>query len=234
MADGRVLRMSGGEAVYTELRRRIINLDLAPGSRLKEQELAEQLQVSRTPLREAIKLLLAEDLLQQLPAGGVVVPPLAVRDIEELYTCRAALEGIQAAEAARMAVAGDLIAMNAIVERNALLVGFADDAMELGHSLHARIGVIADNTWANRLHQQVDGHMSRYRTLSNSTQERREKALAEHRAIVAAISAREPDLAGRLARDHVLAARDQAIRVISRGDFVSGASVIADIDRRRQ
>ena len=76
--------------------------------------------------------------------------------------------------------------------------------------------------------------MSRYRTLTNSTQDRRDQALEEHRAIVAAISAREPDLAGRLARDHVLAARDQAIRVISRGDFVSGASVIADIDRRRQ
>ena len=189
---------------------------------MKEQELAEQLQVSRTPLREAIKLLLAEDLLQQLPAGGVVVPPLAVRDIEELYTCRAALEAIQAAEAARKAVAADLTAMNAIVERNALLVGFADDAMELGHRLHALIGDIADNAWANRLHEQVDGHMSRYRTLTNSTQQRRETALEEHRAIVAAISAGEPDLAGLAARDHVLAARDQAIRVISTGDFVTG------------
>ena len=214
--------MSGGEAVYTELRKRILSLELAPGSRLKEMDLAEQLQVSRTPLREAIKLLLAEDLLEQLPAGGVVVPVLAVRDIEELYTCRAALEAIQAAEAARKAVTADLAAMNAIVERNALLVGFADDAMELGHSLHARIGDIADNTWASRLHQQVDGHMSRYRTLTNITQERREKALEEHRAIVAAISARKPDLAGRAARDHVLAARDQAIRVISTGDFVTG------------
>ena len=221
--------MSGGEAVYAELKKRILSLELAPGARLKEVDLADQLQVSRTPLREAIKLLLAEDLLEQLPAGGVVVPTLAIRDIEELYTCRAALEAIQAAEAARKAVAADLTAMNAIVERNALLVGFADDAMELGHSLHARIGVIADNTWANRLHQQVDGHMSRYRTLTNSTQERREKALAEHRAIVAAISAREPDLAGRLARDHVLAAREQAIRVISRRDFVTGSAVIADI-----
>jgi DNA-binding GntR family transcriptional regulator len=221
--------MSGGEAVYAALRKRILSLELPPGARLKEVDLADQLQVSRTPLREAIKLLLAEDLLEQLPAGGVVVPILAIRDIEELYTCRAALEAIQAAEAARKAGAADLTELNAIVERNALLVGFADDAMELGHSLHARIGGIADNTWANRLHQQVDGHMSRYRTLTNSTQERREKALADHRAIVAAIAAREPDLAGRLARDHVLAAREQAIRVISRRDFVTGSAVIADI-----
>ena len=219
MAPERVLRVSGGEAVYTDLRRRILNLELAPGSRLKEQDLAEQLQVSRTPLREAIKLLLAEDLLEQLPAGGVVVPPISVRDIEELYTCRAALEAVQAADAARKATAADLTAMNSIVERNALLVGFPDDAMELGHSLHKRIGVIADNTWANRLHRQVDGHMSRYRRLTNSTQERRDQALVEHRAIVAAISARKAGRAGTVARDHVLAARDQAIRVMSLGEF---------------
>ena len=82
----------------------------------------------------------------------MVVPPISVRDIEELYTCRAALEAVQAAEAARKATDADLTAMNSILDRNALLVGFPDDAMELGHSLHERIGVIADNTWASRLH----------------------------------------------------------------------------------
>ena len=103
MAREKMLRASGGEVVYAELKQRILNLEIAPGQRLKESELAEELRVSRTPLREAIKLLLAEDLLEQLPTGGVVVPNLAVRDIDELYTCRAALEGIMAAEAARQA-----------------------------------------------------------------------------------------------------------------------------------
>jgi len=218
----RVMRVSGGAAVYTELRRRILTLDLAPGSRLKETELAEQLQVSRTPLREAIKLLLAEDLLEQLPAGGVVVPRLTVRDIEELYTCRAALEAIQAADAARKVTPADLIVLNSILERNALLVRRADDAMELGHAFHEHIGVIADNTWANRLHEPVDGHMSRYRKLTNSTQERREHALQEHLAIYAALSARNAQRASKLARDHVLAARDQALRVMSLRDFAVG------------
>ena len=220
MARDKVLRISGGEVVYAELKRQILNLDLAPGQRLKESELADELQVSRTPLREAIKLLLAEDLLQQLPTGGVVVPNLAVRDIEELYTCRAALEAIQAGDATRKASDDDLTAMRAIVDRNALLVEFAEDAMTLGHSLHELIGNIAGNTWASRLHEQVDGHLTRYRKLTNSTQDRRNRALEEHRAIVAAITARDPDKAARVAHDHVLAARDQALSVIQLGDYL--------------
>ena len=66
----RMRRASGGQLVYTELRRRILDLELEPGQRLYEPELAAELQVSRTPLREALRLLLAEDLLDQLPTGG--------------------------------------------------------------------------------------------------------------------------------------------------------------------
>lgn len=222
MPRARVVRMSGGDAVYSELRRQILNLELAPGSRLKETELAEQLQVSRTPLREAIKLLLAEDLLEQLPAAGVAVPKLSTRDIHELYTCRAVLEAVQAAEAAEKATDADVAALRGIVERNALLVQLAEDAMETGHSLHGLISDIADNAWANRLHQQVDGHMSRYRTLSNSTQERRDQALEEHRALVDAIAERDPDRSANVARDHVLAARDQALSVLQLRDYAAG------------
>jgi DNA-binding GntR family transcriptional regulator len=221
MSKARVVRMSGGDAVYTELRRRILDLDLAPGTRLKETELAEQLQVSRTPLREAIKLLLAEDLLEQLPAAGVAVPKLSARDIHELYTCRAALEAIQAAEAARKANSSHIAALRGIVERNALLVHLAEDAMNTGHSLHDLIGDIADHTWASRFHEQVDGHMTRYRKLSNSTQERRDQALQEHRDLVEAIATRDADHSARVARDHVLAARDQALSVLELSHYAA-------------
>ena len=97
----RMRRASGGQLVYSELRRRILSLELEPGQRLYEPELAASLQVSRTPLREALRLLLAEDLIDQLPTGGMVVRPLTAGDIEELYSVRAALEGLMAAEAAR-------------------------------------------------------------------------------------------------------------------------------------
>lgn len=214
MAVAKIQRASGGQVVYSELKRQILNLELTPGQRLYEPELARQMQVSRTPLREALRLLIAEDLLEQLSTGGVVVPVLAVREIEELYTVRAALEGLQAREATLKATGAELAELAGIVERNALLVSYPTDAMDLGHSFHALIGTIADNAWASRLHGQIDGHMSRYRTYTNRTQARREAALGEHQTILEALIARDPDRAGHLARDHALAAREEAIRAI--------------------
>ena len=63
--------------------------------------------------------------------------------------------------------------------------------------------------------------MTRYRKLSNSTQERRNQALQEHRDIVDAIAARDPDRAAQVARDHVLAARDQALSVLQLSDYAA-------------
>jgi len=197
----RMRRASGGQLVYTELRRRILELELEPGQRLYEPELAAELQVSRTPLREALRLLLAEDLLDQLPTGGMVVRPLSTEDIEELYGVRAALEGLMAAEAARRVTDADARRLADLVERNARHVGDAEDAM-------ARHG------WAGRLHAQVDGHMSRYRAFTNQSQERRSAALGEHRAILEAIVGRDPEAARVRAEEHVLAARGVAIDAI--------------------
>lgn len=210
----RMRRASGGQLVYAELRRRILSLELQPGQRLYEPELAATLQVSRTPLREALRLLLAEDLIDQLPTGGMVVRPLAASDIEELYSVRAALEGLMTGEAARRLTDDDVAVLRGLVERNARMVGDAEDAMRAGHDLHLRIAEVAGHGWARRLHAQVDGHMSRYRPFTNESQDRRTAALAEHRAIVEALVARDADEARRLAESHVLAARDVALEAI--------------------
>ncbi len=210
----RMRRASGGQLVYAELRRRILSLELEPGQRLYEPELAAALEVSRTPLREALRLLLAEDLVDQLPTGGMVVRPLTASDIEELYGVRAALEGLMTGEAARRLTDDDAAALRRLLDRNERLVGHADDAMRAGHELHLRIADIAGHGWASRLHAQVDGHMSRYRPFTNETQERRTAALQEHREIIAALTARDPDEARRRAESHVLAARDVALDAI--------------------
>ena len=210
----RMRRASGGQLVYAELRRRILSLELEPGQRLYEPELATALQVSRTPLREALRLLLAEDLVDQLPTGGMVVRPLTASDIEELYGVRAALEGLMTGEAARRLTDDDAAALRRLLDRNERLVGNADDAMRAGHDLHLRIAGIAGHGWASRLHAQVDGHMSRYRPFTNESQARRTAALQEHREIVAALTERDPDEARRRAESHVLAARDVALDAI--------------------
>jgi DNA-binding GntR family transcriptional regulator len=207
-------RASGGQVVYGELKRRILTLDLPPGRRLFEPELSQQLQVSRTPLREALRLLLAEDLVEQLPTGGMVVRSLSSDEIYELYTVRAALEGLIAAEAAERMTDDSAAALTGLLARNERLVEFADDAMNAGHDFHLEIAEIAAHNWATRLHQQVDGQMARYRAFTNQSQLRRTSALEEHRGILDALIKRDAPEARRLAEAHVLAARDTALAAI--------------------
>ncbi|MCY1676536.1 GntR family transcriptional regulator [Pseudarthrobacter sp. SL88] len=208
-------RNTGAHVVYAELKRRILCLDLKPGERIYEPAMATALQVSRTPLREAIRRLISENLLEQQPTGGVVVPVLDEAEISELYEVRAAVESLMARNACLKATPADLGELHGILARNAALVEFADDAMQQGMALHARIALIAGNSWAGRFHEQVASQMERYRHYTNSTQRRRDQALAQHRALVEAIAAGDPERAAKVAFEHVMGARDAAVRALS-------------------
>ena len=113
--DGGMQRASGAQLVYGELRERILNLSLEPGARLHEAELAAELAVSRTPLREALRMLLAEDLVEQLPTGGMLVRRLDLQDMRELYAVRAALEGLAVREACQRLTDADLEVLGSLV-----------------------------------------------------------------------------------------------------------------------
>jgi DNA-binding GntR family transcriptional regulator len=213
--SGATTRNTGADFVYGELKRQILSLELKPGERVYEPAMASALQVSRTPLREAIRRLISESLLEQQPTGGVLVPALDEAAISELYEVRAAMESLMARNACLKATLADIDALEAILERNAAMVGFADEAMKQGMSLHGKIAKIAGNAWARRFHDQISNQMERYRHFTNSTQERRDQALAQHRTLVAAVAAGDPDQAARIAFDHVIGARDAAVRAMS-------------------
>lgn len=204
-------RRSGAQFVYEELLARIQDMRLEPGRRLHEAELATSLGVSRTPLREALRLLLAEDLLEQLPTGGMVVRRLSPRDAAELYAVRARLEGLVAAGAAERAEPADVGRLTSLLQRNEALAGLADGAMESGHAIHVEIERIADHSWASRVLAQIEGQLARYRRFSNASPERRAAALEEHRGIIEAIAASDPATAAARAEEHVLAAREATV-----------------------
>ncbi|MDQ0662166.1 DNA-binding GntR family transcriptional regulator [Arthrobacter ulcerisalmonis] len=215
-------RNTGAHVVYAELKRRILALELKPGERIYEPAMAAALHVSRTPLREAVRRLISESLLEQQPTGAVLVPALDEAAISDLFEVRAAMESLMARNACLRATEADLEALRGILARNAAMVEFADDAMQQGMSLHAKIAEIAGNTWARRFHVQITGHMERYRHFTNSTQQRRDQALVQHGTLVDAIAAGKPDKAARIAFDHVMAARDAALRAMS-GDSAAGS-----------
>lgn len=212
-------RNTGAHYVYGELKRRILDLELKPGERLYEPAMAAALRVSRTPLREAIRRLISESLLEQQPTGGVVVPALDETVISELYSVRAALESLMAREACAKATKADIEALEGIVERNAALVHFADETMKHGTALHAKIASIAGNSWARRFHDQISSQMERYRYFTNNAQQRRDVALAEHRVLLDAIAGGDPEEAARIAFSHVIGAKDEALRAISGRDL---------------
>lgn len=208
-------RNTGAHFVYSELKRQILTLELKPGERIYEPAMAAALQVSRTPLREAIRRLISESLLEQQPTGGVLVPTLDEAAISELYEVRAAMESLMARNACLKATAADIEELRGILARNAAVVEFADDAMQQGIALHSKIARIAGNSWARRFHDQISSQMERYRHFTNSTRERREQALAQHRTLVDAIAAGDAGKAAQMAFDHVLGARDAAVRAIA-------------------
>ena len=171
---------SGGQLVYTELRRRILDLELRLGQRSKSRSSRPSSVVSRTCC-EALRLL-AEDLLDQLPTGGMV-RALSATEIEELYSVRAVLEGLMAAEAAaaRLDAAGEERLLAGRPERAAGRA--AGGRHERRSRLPPRHRRGRRAPWASRLHGQVDGQMARYRAFTNQSQERRSAALSEHQAI---------------------------------------------------
>ena len=208
-------RNTGAHVVYAELKRQILNLELKPGERIYEPAMATALQVSRTPLREAIRRLISESLLEQQPTGGVMVPALDEKVISELYDVRAALESLMAREACAKASSADLDELRGIVARNAAMVEFADEAMKYGVALHAAIARMAGNSWAQRFHEQIASQVERYRYFTNNAPERRDEALANHRLLVEAIASKDAEKAAKVAFDHVIGARDETLRVIS-------------------
>lgn len=214
MAGAATIRGSGGQYAYVELRRRILSLEIPPGTRLFEESVAVSLGVSRTPVREALRQLVSENLLERQPTGGLAVPQLDSREIAELYDVRASLESLMAGEAARKATDDDVRELEGIVARNAALVDFPDEAMRTGGALHTAIAEIAGNSWALRLHAQVSSQMERYRRFTNNSQARRYAALAQHQSIARLVGARDVEGATRMAHQHVIDARDEAVRAI--------------------
>lgn len=199
-------RASGAQVVYDALRRRISSQELAPGQRLNEAELAASLSVSRTPLREAMRMLLAEGLVQQLPTGGMVVAPLDPQDMRELYVVRAALEGVVAREACEHLSADDEAELEKLLDQMQLLVAYPQEVHRLGNLFHLRLLAASGNRRAAQLLEQLRGHLLRYQTLSTRSESRRHDAVAQHRAIFDALRHKEADEAERLMRDHVMTA----------------------------
>ena len=191
------------DVAYDILRQAIISNKLAPGVRLLEEHLARELNVSRTPLREALKVLENEGFVQRLLSGGYQVASLSDKELDNLYSIRLALEGLAARQAAERVTQETL---DMIEEWNDQMKSYwlkqrNEEALQAGRSFHAEIYRASQNENLAILLQRLGDQIARYRYYSII--HRVPEAHEDHSAILAALRAHDPDRAEALSRAHV-------------------------------
>lgn len=161
------------EVLAVELARaladRIVFLELAPGARITEEEVCGSYKVSRSPVREAFRLLEAEGLVIRASRRGVRVTPVGLADLEDVYTCRIALEGLAAAAAVRHLGTADLEALHALMARMEAALGARDARAFFDHNVAflRRIHEAAHNPTLMRLLGGIDRQTLRYRYIAH-------------------------------------------------------------------
>ncbi|WP_127806137.1 GntR family transcriptional regulator [Hydrogenophaga sp. NH-16] len=210
------------DEVAAKLRDRIFAGDLAPGRFIDEPALCAELAISRTPLREALKVLTAEGLVRHEPRRGCFVSEITERDLDEIFPVIALLEGRCAFEAATNATDADLAALEQLHDRlqRSAKAKRITEYYETNYAIHEAIIVLANNRWL----AQVIGDLRKIVKLARLQQlhapGRLEQSLSEHMAVYAALKARDAEGAEAAMRTHLIrqrvALRDLARLHISR------------------
>ncbi|MFI6941463.1 GntR family transcriptional regulator [Streptomyces sp. NPDC050418] len=198
------------DIVGEQIRHRIYDGSLPPGTRLVEQELAARYEVSRLPVREALRILHHEGLVEYLPTRGVVVRTLDRRQVSELYDIREALESLAARQAAERVALGAPNGLTATLEQ-AGAAAAADDtaATHAANSrLHDEITTLCDNAMLAATLEPIVG---RVRWLRHRIEDF-PHIHAEHEALARAIVAGDPERAATAAGEHVRASRERTLR----------------------
>lgn len=193
------------EEVAQAIRDRIRSGQFRPGQRLSESELVRQFGVSRTPIRHAIATLGSEGFLTVLPNRGAVVSSLSTRDLEEIYTVVAGLEGLAAHLALELVTSSDLDEMDRVNQllRTREYVDSPNRYLDADIRFHRTYLLRCPNERLKRLIQHQLAVIHRYRILSHSIRERLVTSVDEHSHIVAAFRSRDPSAVRRHVEEHI-------------------------------
>ena len=196
------------DVVFETLRDAIITQVLKPGERLMEIQLADEMGVSRTPVREAIRKLELEGLVVMVPRKGAYVAGVSMKDIHEVYEVRAALEMLAVSLAAERITDEELDALERQVLRESEAEANADEhsldnIIYIDSSFHDIIYQAAHNQRLVQFVNILQEQLQRFRAASLSRPGRSKTALEEHKQIVEALAERNGELAAKLAKEHI-------------------------------
>lgn len=202
---GPIVRTSLHGGVVTRLRDMIIEGLLKPGTRVPERELCDRFGVSRTPLREALKVLASEGLVTLLPNRGAVITKLSPRDVRDTLAVMGNLEAM-AGELA-CARASDAQIAEVLAIHAEMLSCYSDgrllDYFKANQAIHNRIIALADNTALSLVHPILSARMRRMRYLGNERTGRWAQAVAEHEAFMRSLLRRDGKALGAQLRQHL-------------------------------
>jgi DNA-binding GntR family transcriptional regulator len=203
------------QEVAERLRQRIFAHELTPGTWIDEQKLAEEYGISRTPLREALKVLASEGLVDLRPRRGCYVTEISRQDTDDIFPLMALLEGRCAAEAVKRAKPADISTLKAIHEKleSAARDGRIDAFFESNQEFHKKIQELSGNRWLLSVIQDLRKVLKLSRLHSLSLEGRLQQSLDEHRLIMAALQAGDAVKAEKLMHDHLLSGREALAKI---------------------
>lgn len=211
------------EQVYQFLKEKICSGEYHPGQKLQELALASELQVSRSPVREALRRLGADGLVEEVPNKGVSVKVYTTKDMDEIYELRLMMEN----QAIERIPAQQLQAMEGFLRS---LVSDMQEAYErqnqqnyirLDTELHRALVQNCGNALLFQLYDRLDSQIRQFRRFSLENTDRRADSVMEHRRIIDLLLAGDREGAKAENRTHLLLARDQVIACLDRQNAIS-------------
>ncbi len=216
LRDGAPLTQSLPEQIAAQLSERIVSGAYTPGQRIMEQAIAEEFEVSRGPVREALRLLEKEGLVMILPRRGAQVTNPTIEEVNEIFDIRAMLNGLRDRLIAESAQRESLIPVLeqdiSRLAQTAALPGPGDEYIEIVLRLNRLLTQAAGNQRLQAILGSLAVQTVRYTRLGLSTPQRRKQSVQNWQSLLQAIRSGDGDAAERIARQRVINSRDAAVK----------------------
>lgn len=217
-SDG-LRKISTSDYAYSNIKESIITGELKPGEPIVEKQLAQVLEISRTPLREALHRLELEELVVRQMNGRLKVASISVQEVKEIFAVRGKLEGLVIAHATENATAKDIDYLQTILEmiKNSFKEGQIEGILYYGSEFHSFIYELSKNKTAVKILYQLNDHINRYRRMiSNHNINRFEKSISEHEQMIKCMRENDMESAQLAMEHHIKASMDTVISSIQK------------------
>jgi DNA-binding GntR family transcriptional regulator len=218
--DTSIVRLNLSDQIANRLRDMIVQNELAPGDRVREREVCKKLQVSRTPLREALHKLASEGLIEQVPNRGAVIAAPSPAEIADMLQVLGSLEGFAGERACEFITEDELAEIKAL--QYEMLAAFSrGDRLQyfkLNQRIHLSIVKAARSETLLSLHSRLNARLYRIRYQSNLRNERWGSALEEHDQIMDALESRDAERLALLLRLHLRSTWEKVSEIMEESD----------------